>query len=181
MVRRNLLLGAGAIAIIAVPLGYALKQDLARDPAPAAPAATVPGPATSASPAPVIAHAPRTRMDHAFFRDVLGASKPRPALVGPLFRVQWDVTRDELRQIAPELFAWHHPDVTIHPLLDEDGRVAGIEIEFPDDGAAIEALRAAWGDGAKGRWESAEDHLAAYLSPGSEPGRARIVFSRTRR
>ncbi|HUS65280.1 MAG TPA: hypothetical protein VMZ28_12085 [Kofleriaceae bacterium] len=171
MARRNWLLGLGAVLVIAVPLGVALKQDLESEP----PARAEPRPAP---PAPVLvpeADAPATpaarHMPPDFFRDVIGTGKPKPALVGPLFRVRWGVTRAELGRIAPELFTWHHPDVLIKPLL-EKGKVSGVSIEFPDDGTALTTLRAAWGE----TWRSADETLeVALTSP--EPGKARVVVS----
>jgi len=170
MARKNWLLGLGAVAVIAVPLGIALKQDLGKEPPAAVPEAAAP-PAPVAPPEP--AKPAMTRhMPSAFFRDVIGTSKPKPSLVGPLFRVRWGVTRDELKQSAPELFSWHDPDVLIIPDFDDEGALAAVVIDFPDDGVARRTLHAAWGD----RWVSADGDLQVTLDS-SEPGKARVVVS----
>jgi hypothetical protein len=176
MSRKNWLLGAGAIAVIGIPLGIALRQDLKGERA--APPAPGPVAATPVAPEEKTDAAPRAtkRMDAAFFRDVLGTTQARPALVGPLFRVRWGVTRQELERMAPELFTWNHPDVTIVPLLDKERRVAAIEIEFPDDGTARATFLSAWGpqDEDGPGWHSA-DVRVAFEAP--EPGLARVVVS----
>ena len=111
-----------------------------------------------------------------FFRDVIGTGKPKPELVGPLFRVEWGVDVLELKRAAPELFSWHHPDVTIRPQLDTKGKVKGVAIDFPDDGTALTTLRAAWGD----TWRSADEQLEVSLAS-REPGMARVVVSKVAR
>lgn len=182
MARKNWLLGAGAIAVIAVPLGLGLKQDLEKEPtarteAPAAPAATPVAVEPPPAP-PATSHMPPD-----FFRDVLGTGKPAPALVGPLFRVQWGVPRAELPRLAPELFSWHHPQVTINPLVDEDRLVAGVRVEFPDDGAAVTAMRGAWGApdeqaGGSSTWRSGDETFRVTLWPATpDPDKARVVVS----
>ena len=107
-----------------------------------------------------------------FFRDVIGTGKPKPSLVGPLFRVRWGVTRVELKRIAPELFSWHDPDVLIVPAFDDEGGLGAVIIDFVDDGTARTTLSAAWGDA----WVSAEGDLQVALDT-PEPGKARVVVS----
>ena len=194
MARKNWLLGVGAVAVIAVPLGVALKQDLTGEkkapaPAPAAPVASVVD--AGVAPKPAV-----TRMDETFFRDVLGTSQPRPSLVGPFFRVKWGLSRVDLSRIAPEFYRWHHPQVVFRPQFDSEGGLTQINIEFPDDGTAGERLRAAWGPpepaakrlrevkglsyGRRLFWHT-DDLMVSFGADEPEAGKARVELSKLTR
>ena len=157
-----------AAAVIAVPLGIALVQDIGssggEEPATELPVDPEEQRRAEAEAALAeLEHAlgeveaaeeeigawQRTAMDRRFFDEVLLAGgEDGPRLAGPMTGAAFGMSTEEVAVAARDLFRpLAHDGAALRPEFDgEEERLSAIVVEFPDDGTARLVLAAAWGE-----------------------------------
>lgn len=201
-VKMNWPLVAIAFAVIGVPMGVALIQDLgsdkdedellarigqvnditAKEPQPGDPDL-----ASLESAEDIAGRWHEPAMDQAFFDQVFlgGPEESKPALRGPLASLRWDApVGDEI--VHDMTVGW--PRIRLRTLSpDGFGRHTSAEVVFfPDDGTAERVLTSRWGepllvvgtdDTARRIWSNPEQDLKVVLE--QHDGEARATFARS--
>jgi hypothetical protein len=119
-------------------------------------------------------------MDQAFFDEVFlgGPDETKPALRGPLADVEWKMAP----AVAPDLSRW--PRARVRLLAYGTPFANEMVVGFPDDGTAARVLASRWGEPqrtigadnlARSIWTNRELHLRVVLE--SHDGNAQATFS----
>jgi hypothetical protein len=192
--RRNWPLVVIAGAVIAVPMGIALVQDLGgpQPPSPeeyrlAVPVADTVEGVVAIAEEPEFGSWQRPAMDQRFFGEVLLAGgAERPGLTGPLQGAAFGQSREQTEAAAPALFRdLPHEGADMWAEFNGIGnRLSAILIAFPDDGSALRILTTAWGEpsiehdpdlgSTHRRWRALGSNVMATLN--ELGGRALVVF-----
>lgn len=179
-VKLNWPLVAIAFAVIGVPMGVALIQDLGSDRDDEELLARI-GQVGDISAAPQADTGDddgaqdtgswrQPAMDQAFFDEVFlgGPEERKPALRGPLADIDWEAASPA----PPDLSRWPRARAE---LLDYKGSAPGIDeltVSFPDDGTAGRVFAARWGEPRVMVGDDQQVRLAWF----DRPGRLRLVL-----
>lgn len=193
-IKMNWPLVAIALAVIGVPMGVALIQDLGKDSDDeeilarigrvddiTAEDDSIPDEPRLESADDLAGRWQEPAMDQAFFDEVFlgGPEDTGPALRGPLAGLRWDAAAVD----EPDLSRWPRASAEIVPGRYLD-RMEAIELSFPDDGTAARVFESRWGrpllmvgadDLARRIWTDPQARLRLVLE--QHDGSARAMFS----
>ncbi len=191
-IKMNWPLVAIAFAVIGVPMGVALIQDLGKDSDDEEILARIgqvedisaadPSPPELESADDIAGRWQEPAMEQAFFDEVFlgGPDDTGPALRGPLAGFPWGLQAP----VHPDLSRWPRASVELATTSDSMERLQAITVVFPDDGTAERVFESRWGkpllmvgtdDLARRIWTDADAHLRLVLE--QNDGAARASFS----
>lgn len=156
-IKMNWPLVAIAFAVIGVPMGVALIQDLGKDEgdeellARIGQVDDIAADDDSIREEPALENADhlpgrweQPAMDQAFFDEVFlgGPDDTGPALRGPLAGLPWGLQAP----VRPDMSRWPRADVELTTSADDLQRLLAVTVVFPDDGTVQRVLESRWGE-----------------------------------